>query len=257
VIGPRRHRLVLFDIDGTLIWTGGAGSRAMTRAFAEWAGIPDGLDGIPVPGRTDTIILADLLRRHGLAADAAGLGVLQETYFRCLAEELGPLPEGAGALPGVVALLEALSAEPGVSSGLLTGNHSRGARIKLERFGLFGYFAFGAFGEDASDRNDLVPVAVERARASGIPEPAGGVVVVGDTPLDVACGRAHGARTIAVATGGFGEVVLREAGADLVVPDLSDTAALLEWLRAATAGRVAEAPGSRTQPPRRAGGDRF
>ena len=248
----RRHRLVLFDIDGTLIWTGGAGSRAMTRAFAEWAGIPNGLDGIPVPGRTDTIIMSDLLRRHRLPAEAEGLAGLQEAYFRCLAEELGSLPDRMGPLPGVRALLDTLSADSGISIALLTGNHSRGARLKLERFGLFRYFPFGAFGEDASDRNDLVPVALERARAAGIPEVRPrDVVIVGDTPLDVACGQAHGASTVGVATGGFSEEVLRNVGADLVFRDLSDVAAFLGWLE------VAEAPGSRTQPPRRAGSDRF
>ena len=230
--GPGCHRLVLFDIDGTLIWTGGAGSRALTRAFEQWAGIPDGLDGIPVPGRTDTIILADLLRRHGLGADASALDALQDTYFHCLAEELASLPAGMGPLPGVVPLLDALAVEPRVTSALLTGNHTRGARLKLERFGLWKYFRFGAFGEDAADRDDLVPVARERAAASGTPAVSSprDVVVVGDTPLDVACGRAHGASTVAVATGGFSAQVLAQAGADLVLPDLSGTDALLEWL---------------------------
>ena len=224
-------RLVLFDIDGTLIWTGGAGSRALTRAFEEWAGIPDGLDGIPVPGRTDTIILADLLRRHGFGADASALDVLQDIYFRRLAQELAMLPPGMQPLPGVVALLDALAAEPSLTTALLTGNHTRGARLKLERFGLWHYFRLGAFGEDAADRNDLVPVARARAVAAGLPPfSRRDVVVVGDTPLDVACGRAHGATTIGVATGGFGEAVLAEAGADLVLRDLSGTAALLAWL---------------------------
>jgi len=256
VTGPGCHRLVLFDIDGTLIRTGGAGSRALNRAFEEWAGIPDGLDGIPVPGRTDTIILADLLRRHGLGASQSALGTLQDIYFRRLAEELAALPAGVGPLPGVVALLDALEAEPRLATGLLTGNHTTGARLKLERYGLWHYFRFGAFGEDAADRNDLVPVALERAAAVGLrAASAAEAVVVGDTALDVACGQAHGARPIGVATGGFSEDVLEEAGADLVLPDLSDTARILEWLTGPS--RMAEAPGSRTQPPRRAGSDRF
>lgn len=230
--GPGRHRLVLFDIDGTLIWTGGAGSRALTRAFEAWAGIPDGLDGIPVPGRTDTIILADLLRRHGLVASGAALHALLDIYFRCLTEELAALPAGVGPLPGVVSLVEALARERGLHTALLTGNHTQGARLKLERYGLWHYFPFGAFGEDAAERNDLVPVALARAAAAGIPplDPPD-VVIVGDTPLDVACGRAHGASTIGVATGSCSKAALADAGADLVLSNLSDTPRLLEWLR--------------------------
>jgi len=225
------HRLVLFDIDGTLIWTGGAGSRAMTRAFREWCGIDDCLAGIPVPGRTDTIILSDVLARHGLAADAEAVSQLLATYFRCLSLELSALAPRFGALPGVVALLDALVSQPSITIALLTGNHSHGARLKLERFSLHTYFGIGAFGEDAADRNDLVPVALDRARALGMPEVAPrDVVVVGDTPLDVACGRAHGSRTVAVATGGCSVDDLRRAGADLAVETLEDTAGLLAWI---------------------------
>jgi len=225
------HRLVLFDIDGTLIWTGGAGSRAMTRAFRERCGIDNGLAGIAVPGRTDTIILSDVFARHGLAADGEAVPRLLATYFRCLSEELSALAPGFGPLPGVVALLDALALQPSVTIALLTGNHSLGARLKLERFGLHHYFALGAFGEDSADRNDLVPVALERARALGTPEVAPhNVVVVGDTPLDVACGRAHRSRTMAVATGGFPAEELRRAGADLVVPTLEGTEGLVQWI---------------------------
>jgi len=225
------HRLVLFDIDGTLIWTGGAGSRAMTRAFREWCGIDDCLAGIPVPGRTDTIILSDVLARHSLAADAEVRAELLAVYFRCLSEELSALAPRFGPLPGVVALLDALASRPSITVALLTGNHSHGARLKLERFSLYTYFPLGAFGEDAADRNDLVPVALDRARASGLPDVTPrDVVVVGDTPLDVACGRAHGSRTVAVATGGFSLEELRRAGADLVVETLEDTGRLVEWI---------------------------
>jgi phosphoglycolate phosphatase-like HAD superfamily hydrolase len=225
------HALVLFDIDGTLIWTRGAGSRAMARAFRDWCGVEDCLAGVPVHGRTDTIILSDVLARHRLAADDEAVARLFSTYFRCLSEELAALPQGYGPLPGVVTLLEALTAQDSVTVALLTGNHSHGARIKLSRFDLERYFVLGAFGEDAADRNDLVPVALERARALRLPEVSPrGVVVVGDTPLDVACGRAHGCRTVAVATGGSGLEDLQRAGADLVVPTLEDTEALVRWI---------------------------
>ena len=211
----------------------------MTRAFREWCGIDDGLAGIPVPGRTDTIILADVLARHGLAVDDEGRRGLLSTYFRCLSQELSALPADMRPLSGVVELLEALSSRPAITVALLTGNHSHGARLKLDRFGLCGYFASGAFGEDAADRNALVPLAVARARAMGMPTVAPrNVVVVGDTPLDVACGRAHGARTLAVATGGFALDVLGRTGADLVVPTLADTESLVEWVEEPDRGEL-------------------
>ncbi|RPJ82473.1 MAG: hypothetical protein EHM13_08855 [Acidobacteria bacterium] len=134
-------------------------------------------------------------------------------------------------LPGVVSLLLALEARPSTTVALLTGNHSHAARIKLERFGLLSYFRFGAFGEDAADRNDLVAFALERAWAVGVPMLAPrDVVVVGDTPLDVACGHANGAVAVAVATGGCSLPDLEAAGADLAVTDLSDTSKFLDFL---------------------------
>lgn len=232
--GAGDHRLVLFDIDGTLIHTGGAGSRAMTRAFAEACQIDQAFDGIPVPGRTDTIILADAVAKWGLEGGPRFVTAFQETYYRCLAEELSSLPPSApGVLPGVVDLLDRLTQHPSFSVGLLTGNYAASARLKLDRFGLWGYFPFGAFGDDAAERHDLVRVAVERARAAGMPEIAESrVVIVGDTPLDVACGRVNRARALAVATGSYPVDALREAGADLAVRDLSETQILMDWLLA-------------------------
>lgn len=224
---------MLFDIDGTLIHTGGAGSRAMTRAFAEACGVENGLDGIPVPGRTDTVILADACARWGLDGGGSFVAAFQQTYYRCLAEELSRLPPDiAGVLPGVRFLLDTLAADNRFTVGLLTGNYVDTAKLKLERFDLWSYFPFGAFGGDAMERNDLVAVAVGRAQSAGMRDvDASDVVVVGDTPLDVACGRSNGARTLAVATGSFTRAQLCAAGADCVVDDLSDTRAVLAWLR--------------------------
>jgi phosphoglycolate phosphatase-like HAD superfamily hydrolase len=227
------HRLVLFDIDGTLIHTGGAGSRAMTRAFVEACGIENGLDGIPVPGRTDTLIVADACAMWGVDGGDAFLAAFQQTYYRCLAEELSRLPQdAAGVLPGVKLLLDTLATDEAFTVGLLTGNYAATAQLKLARFGLWGYFPFGAFGGDAAQREALVAVAVQRARAAGMREVnASDVVVVGDTPLDVACAHANAARVLAVATGSFAAADLCAAGADLVVNDLSDTRAIVRWLR--------------------------
>ncbi len=230
--GDGQHRLILFDIDGTLIHTGGAGSRAMTRAFAEACRVENGFDGIPVPGRTDTIILADAMAKWGVDARPELVAVFQQTYFRCLADELCRLsPNAPGVLPGVVELLQHLRRDERCHVGLLTGNYAATARLKLERFGLWQHFRFGAFGDDAAERGQLVSVAVERAREHGCQEiRPDDVVVVGDTPLDVACGRDNGARTLAVATGSYTVDALEAAGADRAVDDLSDTESLLEWL---------------------------
>jgi phosphoglycolate phosphatase-like HAD superfamily hydrolase len=124
-------------------------------------------------------------------------------------------------LPGVTALLDALDREAGVVSALLTGNFQRGAAVKLGHFGLWRRFEFGAFGDDHADRRALVPIAVERARAAGtaVPPPEG-IVIIGDTPNDIDCAKAYGARAIGVATGPFSRSVLEEAGADLTVDTL-------------------------------------
>jgi phosphoglycolate phosphatase-like HAD superfamily hydrolase len=204
----------------------------MTRAFAEACGIANGFDGIPIPGRTDTIILADACAKWGIDGGDRFVSSFQRVYYRCLAEELCRLPAHVrGVLPGVSSLLDTLDRADGFTIGLLTGNYEESARLKLERFGLWRHFPFGAFGGDAAEREHLVPVAIERARKAGMREVAASdVVVVGDTPLDVACGRANAARVLAVATGSFGLGALREAGADYAVADLSDTAAIVEWL---------------------------
>lgn len=206
----------------------------MTRAFAEACKIENGFDGIPVPGRTDTVILADAVAKWGLDGGAQFVAAFQAVYYRCLSEELACLSsETRGVLPGVIHLLDHLDAHPEFSVGLLTGNYAESARLKLERFGLWRYFAFGAFGGDAAERSRLVPVAIGRAIAAGRPAilPQD-TVIVGDTPLDVACGRANGTRVLAVATGSYPVGALEEAGADKVVPDLSDTASILAWLHA-------------------------
>ncbi len=233
------RKLVLFDIDGTLVLTGGAGVRALNRTCAELAGHGDALSGIPVAGRTDQSILADVLARAGRILDERTLAELRDRYITHLREEIDvpvdavmPPPRGRSAIkavmPGIRELLDALHARPDVFVGLLTGNFEAGARIKLDHFDLWRYFRCGAYGDDAADRNLLVPIALQRARSMGLPEIApDDVIVVGDTPHDVACAHAAGAVPVGVATGGFSVEQLREAGADLVFADLGDTEAFL------------------------------
>lgn len=230
-MGDRPAQLVLFDIDGTLLLSGGAGKRALNRAFEELFGVAGGFDGIPVAGRTDPLIFRDALERAGVVTGAETRRRFHARYCDLLGEEiLGPGPR-KGLMPGVRALLARLDARAGVTSALLTGNVARAARIKLEHFDLWDHFACGAYGDDAAQRDDLVPIAVDRARRRGVDvRSTAQVVVVGDTPLDIRCARKFGARAVAVATGPFDEDALRRHGADGVLPDLADTGAFIDLL---------------------------
>jgi phosphoglycolate phosphatase len=225
--------LILFDIDGTLVLTGGAGMRAMNRACEDLVRSENAMAGVTFAGRTDWSILDDILRNHGHTLDEVLLDELRGRYVTHLAEEI-QLP-GRGAkevMPGIRELLDALQERDDVRLGLLTGNFIEGARIKLEYFDLWKYFPWGAFGGDAANRNDLVPIAVSRARAFGIEDVgASNIIVVGDTPNDIECARAADAVPVAVATGSYTPEQLRDAGADIVFSDLSDTRAFLELLR--------------------------
>jgi len=223
--------IVLFDIDGTLVLTGGAGGRAMGRAFHDVFQIASGFDGIAMPGRTDLSIIREAFDRAGLAHGDDRFGRFCERYCQRLAEALGEPDTRTRVMPGVHELLDALQVRADVFVGLLTGNLAASARLKLEDAGLWRYFRCGAFGEDAADRNALLPLAVARARSQGAPPvPPERVIVVGDTPLDVACAAASGARSVAVATGSADPATLRASGADVVFEDLSDTAAFLTLL---------------------------
>ncbi|HKY21695.1 MAG TPA: HAD family hydrolase [Vicinamibacterales bacterium] len=223
--------LVLFDIDGTLIRTGRAGSRAMNRAFEDLFGIPGAFDDIPMAGRTDRGILDDSASRAGVDLGGGNFQRFRDRYFACLGEALSEPAPLKGILPGVLPLLDAISARADVFAALLTGNCEEGARIKLEYFDLWKFFRCGAYGDVIADRNDLFSVALERARACGVPpvDPRD-VLVVGDTVLDVACAKAAGARSVAVATGPSSVETLREAGADVAMEDLADTGAFLRLL---------------------------
>jgi phosphoglycolate phosphatase-like HAD superfamily hydrolase len=226
------RKLVLFDIDGTLVLTGGAGIRAMNRAGEAVLGVPSILDGIPVAGRTDWIIFRDALDRIGRELDDDLFARLRDEHVSNLREEILQPGRGVKAvMPGVRELLPVLRSRDDVFLGLVTGNFRDAARIKLEHFDLWGYFQCGAFGDDSADRNELVPVALERARGCGLPHVrCEDVFVVGDTPHDVACAAAVGATSVAVATGTHSVDELRESGAAVVLRDLSDTARFVRLL---------------------------
>ncbi|MBI3400642.1 MAG: haloacid dehalogenase-like hydrolase [Acidobacteria bacterium] len=216
--------LVLFDIDGTLVLTGGAGLRAMALAFQELFDVPDAFGGMPMAGRTDAWILSDAAAAHGIPRDAPALARFPDVYLRHLAVEIEKPHPRKTVMPGVRDLLDALARRDDVYIALLTGNYEAAARLKLEHFDLWRYFPCGAFGDGAADRNSLVPKAIARVAAAGGPAfAARDAVVIGDTPLDVACAKVNAARAVGVATGPHGVADLRAAGADAVLTDLSET----------------------------------
>ena len=224
-------RLLLFDIDGTLVLTGGAGARAMLRAFTDQFGFSDGLGSISMAGRTDAWIVAQMAAAHGIQVGAAEIRAFHATYLRYLAEEIVQPGPRKGILPGVRELLDSLAPRRDLHLALLTGNFRAGAEIKLEYFDLWRYFTTGAFGDDAHDRNGLLWTALDNVVAAGGPQvrPAE-VVIIGDTPLDVAVAVAGGARCVGVATGSYDVDQLLESGADVALQDLSDVDAALEAL---------------------------
>jgi phosphoglycolate phosphatase len=215
------------------VLTGGAGVRAMTRAFEDLFSIRGAFDGIHMPGRTDAWILADAAAAHDIPSSSAALARFRSVYLAHLARELQHPGPRKAIMPGVRELLDALAPRDDVYLALLTGNYEEAARIKLEYFDLWRYFACGAFGDDAPDRNGLLPKALARVGECGGPLlPASASVVIGDTPLDVACAQAGGARSIAVATGNHSVEELRATGADVVLENLADTERVIGLLTA-------------------------
>ncbi len=207
--------------------TGGAGARAMASAFEDVFGVRQGLSGIPMAGRTDAWILEQAATTHQVPFDQLRLQSFRESYLAKLATEVHEPGPRKGIMPGVRALLDQLIGRDDVYLALLTGNLEGGARVKLEYFDLWRYFPCGAFGDETRDRNDLLRIALKRVQTGGGPARPSEVVVIGDTPLDVAVARAGGARSIAVATGGYDAATLAASGADVVLENFSDLAATL------------------------------
>ena len=221
--------LILFDIDGTLITSGGAGENALKIGFQKEFGLAEDLSSVSIAGRTDSGIARQVLQKHGLEVSPANI----ERFFSCYLAELAvqlPLRPGC-VLPGIFELLGVLRERAHISLGLLTGNLERGARLKLEHYGLGGIFPFGAFADDHHDRNALGPVALARAAAfHGNPFSAEQVWIIGDTEHDIGCARAFGARAMGVATGSFSVDFLNHHRPDALFADLGDLPSVVRAL---------------------------
>ena len=222
--------LVLFDIDGTLV-RGGPAKQAFHRALVNAFGTAGDIHVHDFAGKTDPQIARELLTGAGLARDQVERGFprLWSRYLQELEALLVSVPMQL--LPGVTELLDALEGEPGVAVGLLTGNIAGGARLKLRSVGIEERFPVGSFGSDHEERDCLPAIAIERAnRHYGVSFDRSRVVVVGDTPRDVACGLAEGVRTVAVATGRYDVDALLRVGAHAAFTDLTGTAQVVACL---------------------------
>lgn len=221
--------LLLFDIDGTLITSGGAGERALRIGFRERFGIDDDLKNVEIAGRTDSGIARAMLRTHGLAETPENITAFVDSYLAQLAGQLSQA--GGSLLPGVLVLLEKLKTRSDMVLALLTGNVARGAELKLTHYGVWTFFEFGAYADDHDDRNQLGPFAQRRAfERHGVEFPPERIFVLGDTPHDITCARAIGAKAVAIATGKFTRPELAAHQPDFLFDDLSDLDAVLAAL---------------------------
>lgn len=225
-LAPVEKKLLLFDIDGTLLTSGGAGERALRLGFRERFGIDDDLANVEIAGRTDSGIARRMLATHGIAETPENLAAFFDGYLHHLALEL---PKSNGGLhPGILPLLEALKPRPDIVLALLTGNLERGAELKLTHYGVWHYFEFGAFADDHHDRNALGHFARTRAfEKHGVEFPPERIFVLGDTPHDVTCARAIGAKAVAIATGRFSRAELGACAPEFLFDDLGDLQAVL------------------------------
>ncbi len=221
-------RLLLFDIDGTLVDTGGAGLTALLDATREVFG--DDGPALDLAGATDNGLLKNIFKAFGREEDEVTTAAFFDSYHARLEANLLNDCFGSRVLPGAMELLKELT-EAGEAIGLLTGNTAAGAEVKMQHHGMEGFFPFGAYGDDHFDRNKLGPIALARAERefskSFSPE---NTIVIGDTPKDIKCAQALGARSVCVATGSFTVEQLGTEGADTVFEDFSDVEAVLAEL---------------------------
>jgi phosphoglycolate phosphatase len=222
-------KLVLFDIDQTILHSGGAGEGALRLALRDCFGCDDDLANIEIAGKTDVWIAHRIFEAHGIPPNPENLDRLFNAYLHHLEHELARTD--GRLLPGFPEILHALAHLPHIAIGLLTGNLRRGAQLKLGHYGVWQHFPFGAFADDSHDRNLLGPFARDRARqAHGADFSPRDIYVIGDTPHDIACAKAFGAIAVGVATGRFSRAALESAGADHVFDDLSNVQAVIHTL---------------------------
>lgn len=223
----RRQKVVLFDIDGTLVDTHGLGREAFIRGLARATGTRDELAYVSFAGNTDRNVLDQVMAARGLRLEAETI----RDIFAFIAEELRALlrMNPAREIAGACAFLEQLVAQ-GAELGLVTGNIRACAELKLGSAGLGRFFRFGGFGDEHAQRAQIARAALAAAAAAGIAVAEAAICLVGDTPFDVAAGRDLGVPVIGVATGKYGAADLRRAGAIWTVADYSDGAALTGWL---------------------------
>lgn len=221
-----KTKLLLFDIDGTLLTSGGAGERALRLCLSDRFGLDEDFSTIEIAGRTDSGIARQVFEKHAIAPTPENLTAFFDGYLHHLALLL-PQMQGR-LLPGILPLLEALKKRDHLLLGLLTGNLERGAELKLTHYGVWQFFDFGAFADDHHDRNELGRFARARAlEKHGSDFPPERVYVLGDTPHDITCARAIGAKAVAIATGNFTREQLAPHAPDFLFDDLSDHEAVL------------------------------
>lgn len=219
-------KLLLFDVDQTLISTGGAGIRALNRAFQKLYAVENAMEGILPHGKTDPGIIREILHNRPVPSlndqsdgFPTSIAPILDSYLEFLDSEIESTASYQ-ILPGIEGILSSLSLRSDIAIGLATGNVEAGARIKLERGNLNRYFAFGGFGSDSENRTELVRQGAERAaRYLGRRPAADNVFVIGDTPRDIVAGREAGFMTVGVATGKYSKAELKESGATVAISD--------------------------------------
>ncbi|MDZ7721357.1 MAG: HAD family hydrolase [candidate division KSB1 bacterium] len=224
-------KLLLFDIDGTLIDSGGAGKRAMNRAFEELYGHAEILANISLSGRTDELILQDAFQKIEQTPNPAAMSEYKKLYFQILRHEIEKPNAKKRVMPGITDLLPELKHRQDIYLGLLTGNWQDSGYIKIGHFSLDSYFSFGAFSDDSNDRSELVPIAVSRfENRTEKTIAAEHVYIIGDTPRDIECTKPHGVNSVAVAAAGYTRNDLQAYNPDFLFDDLSSTVDVLEIL---------------------------